>query len=96
MPSFDSEDQNQRILLGGVLSTVRGPIRADEASGKSPGSVPKRPVRPSLAWDGTDAKFETFGRDGRLVAVRPDLCPGRTAGPYRCLSLCFIFEFHEH
>ena len=59
-------------------------------------SVPKRPVRPSLAWDGTDAKFETFGRDGRPVAVRPDLCPGRTAGPYRCLSLCFIFEFHEH
>jgi len=56
-------------------------------------SVPKRPVRPSLASDGTDAKFETFGRDGRPIA---DLCPGRTAGPYRCLSLCFIFEFHEH
>ena len=36
------------------------------------------------------------GRDGRLVVVRPDLCLGRTAGPYRCLSLCFIFESHEH
>ena len=59
-------------------------------------SVPKRPVRPSLAYDGTDAKFETFGRDRRRVAVCPDLSPGRTAGPSRCLSLCFTFEFHEH
>ena len=31
-----------------------------------------------------------------VVAVRPDLCPGRTAGPYRCLSLCFIFKSHEY
>jgi len=38
----------------------------------------------------------SVGRDGRPVGVRPDLCWRRTAGPYRCLSLCFIFEFHEH
>ena len=30
------------------------------------------------------------------VAVRPDLCPGRTAEPYRYLSLCFIFKSHEY
>ena len=37
---------------------------------------------------GTDA--------GVVLVVRPDLCPGRTAGPYRCLSLCFIFKSHEY
>jgi len=26
-----------------------------------------------------------LGRDGRQIVVRPNPCPGRTTGPYRCL-----------
>ena len=61
---------------------------------------PKTGRTPSLRpLDGTDAQLQsvlTFGWDGRPVAVHSDIWTGQTAGPYRCLSLCFIFEFHEH
>ena len=34
-----------------------------------------------------------LGRDGRQIVVHPNPCPGRAAGPYRCLSLTAIFKF---
>ena len=43
-------------------------------------SEPKRPVRPSLATDGTDCELWWMpGTDGGC-GVRPDACPGRTVG----------------
>ena len=43
-------------------------------------SEPKRPVRPSLATDGTDRGLWWMpGTDGGC-GVRPDACPGRTVG----------------
>ena len=48
-------------------------------------SEPKRPVRPSLSADGTDYGLGRMpGTDGGS-GVRPDRCPGRTAGDGRCL-----------
>jgi len=41
-------------------------------------------------------QFRPFGPGRCQVAVCPDLYMGRSARPYSCPSLCFIFEFHEH
>ena len=88
------KEQTATRMLGSVLKQViSGTERVPEdiwlvlqkqkkaVSGRKP-SVPKRPVRPSFPQDGTDAVFSALALDGRRTVVRPNLCPGRTAGPY--------------
>ena len=67
---------------------VRLLLAQSDISPDKPGSEHKRPVRPSLAMDGTDYGLGwTPGADGGC-GVRPDGCPWRTVGDGRCLRWC--------